>query len=200
MSDGLPTVAAGGHLPIDTLLAWWLHETDAATTDAIDEHLMQCDACGEALDGVVALGEGVRAAFRAGLIGAVTTGAFVDRLVRRGVRVREYRLPHEGSVNCTVAPDDELLVARLQVPGLDGVERLDAISSSMLEPGTEHRLEDVPFDARSGEVLYVPKVAEAKRAPAHLHVVRLVAVGEGGVARELGTYRFQHRPWPGHGA
>jgi hypothetical protein len=188
------TAADGGHLSVDTLLAWWLHETDAATTEAVDAHLLACDACGEALDGLVALGDGVRAAFKAGLVGAVTTGPFVDRLVGQGVRVREYRLSHNGGVDCTVSPDDELLVAHLAVPSLAGVERLDAVLEISLEPGVERRVEDLPFDDGATEVIYLPNLSRVKASPANVHVVRLVAVA-GGVDAELGRYEFRHRPW-----
>lgn len=54
------------------------------------------------------------------------------------MRIREYRLPPNGSVNCTVAPDDELLVTRLEAP-LEGVERLDAVARLSIEPGVQHR-------------------------------------------------------------
>src|SRR5205085_101168 len=111
---------------VDALLDYWLHDSDAAATDAIDEHLMQCEACGDALDELIALGAGVRSAFRAGAVSAVTSDAFVQRLVGRGLQVREYRLPQNCSVNCTMAPDDELLVAHLETP-LHGVVRLDAL-------------------------------------------------------------------------
>ena len=107
---------AAGHVPIETLLAWWLHETDAAATDAVDEHLLRCDACGETLDALVGLAEGVRTAFKAGLVGAIVSGAFVARAAARGHRVREYRLAQNGGVDCTVAPEDELLVPRLSLP------------------------------------------------------------------------------------
>jgi hypothetical protein len=187
---------AGGHLSVDALLAWWLGDAaSAAEVDAVDEHLMQCDACGETLDELVALGDGVRAAFRAGVVSAVATAAFVERLAAQGVRVREYRLPPNGSVECSVAPDDDLLVSHLEVP-LAGVERLDAVAVSSLEPGVEHRLEDVPFDAKTGEVLWLPKVLQVKALPEHTLRVTLLAVGPGG-ARELGRYAFHHRPWAG---
>ena len=190
------SAAAGGHLPVDALLAWWLHDdASAADADAVEEHLMQCDACGETLDELVALGDGVRAAFRAGAVSAVTTAAFVDRLAAQGVRVREYRLPLNGSVACSVAPDDDLLVSHLAAP-LAGVERLDAVAVSSLEPGVEHRLEDVPFDAKTGEVLWLPRIAQVKTLPAHTLNVTLLAVAPGG-ARELGRYAFHHRPWAG---
>jgi hypothetical protein len=92
------------HIPFELLLDYWLHETDAASTEQVDEHLMSCDACGDLLDGLVALGEGVRGAFRSGTVMAVASDAFVRRLDAQGLRLREYRLAPSGSVNCTVAP------------------------------------------------------------------------------------------------
>jgi len=186
---------SAGHVPIESLLAWWLHETDAAETDAVDEHLLRCDACGETLDALLGLADGVRAAFKAGLVGAIASAEFVAKVATRGHRVREYRLPWNGGVDCTVAPDDELLVGRLQAP-LAGVERLDAILEFSYAPGVRHRVEDVPFDAGAGEVIYLPKIAEVKRAPVHAHTVTLIAT-RGGAERSLGTYTFRHRPWLG---
>jgi hypothetical protein len=187
---------AAGHLSVDALLDYWLHDlAPAAAVDAVDEHLMQCPACGQVLDELIALGDGVRAAFRAGAVSAVTTADFVQRLASQGMRVREYRLPVNGSVNCTVAPDDDLLVSYLEAP-LEGVQRLDAVTEWSLEPGVEHRLEDVPFDPQAGEVLYLPKIAAVKELPENTLRVRLLAV-ESGKAREIGRYAFFHRPWPG---
>lgn len=187
--------AALNHPSIATLLDYWLHDSDTATTDAVDEHLMQCDACGQVLDGLVALGNGVRVAFRAGDVAMVTSGDLVQRLTAQGLKVREYRLPHNGSVNCTVAPEDELLVSRLEAP-LQGIERLDALAQLSIEPDVQHRLHDIPFDPQAGEVLYVPKLTEVRHLPAHTLTVTLLAVESGG-AREVGRYTFRHRPWPG---
>jgi hypothetical protein len=187
--------AASNHPSSDTLLDYWLHDTDPAATEALEEHLMQCDACGQALEGLIALGDAVRAAFRAGAVSGTTSDAFLQRVVSQGLQVREYRLPHNGSVNCTVAPEDELLVARLETP-LQGVERLDALVQHSLEPVVQHRLQDVPFDPQAGEVLYIPKLDEVRRLPAHTLQVTLLSVESGGT-HELGRYVFRHRPWPG---
>ncbi len=186
---------ATAHLSLAQLLDYWLHDSDPAATEAADEHLMQCDACGEQLDALAALGEGVRAAFRAGAVSAVSSGAFLRHLRAGGLRVREYRLPHNGSVHCTVAPEDELLVSTLEVP-LQGVQRLDAVAELSLEPGVQQRLDDLPFDAASGEVLYLPSIAQVRQLPAHTLQVTLLAVAPQGT-RELGRYTFHHRPWPG---
>lgn len=184
------------HPSIDMLLDYWLQDSDGASADAMDEHLMQCDACGQVLDGLIALGNAVRVAFRAGAVSAVTSGAFVQRLSGQGLQLREYRLPHNGSVNCTVAPEDELLVSHLEAP-LQGIERLDALAQLSIEPDVQHRLHDIPFDPQAGEVLYVPKLAEVRQLPAHTMQLTLLAVESGGT-REVGRYTFHHRPWPGH--
>ena len=183
------------HPSIEALLDYWLDDGDPAAIAAIDEHLMRCDPCGQALDDLVALGDGVRAAFRSGAVAAMATDAFLKRLVGHGVQVREYRLPHNGSVNCMVAPEDELLVAHLETP-LQGVERLDAIVTLSFEPDVQHRLQDVPFDAQAGEVIWLPKFDLIRNAPAHTAEVTLLSV-DAGIAHELGRYTFRHQPWPG---
>jgi hypothetical protein len=183
------------HPSFDALLDYWLHDGDDATIDAVDEHLMQCEDCGQVLDGIVALGEGVRGAFRAGAVLAMTSGAFVQRLLAQGRRVREYRLPHNGGVDCSVAPDDELLVCRLEAP-LQGAQRLDVLIEWSLQPGVQHRLEDIPFDPQAAEVIYLPRIAQVKQLPAHTAWVRLMAVQADGM-REVGRYTFRHAPWPG---
>ncbi len=183
------------HLSIATLLDYWLHDSDAASTDAVDEHLMHCASCGQRLDDLLALADGVRGAFRAGAVAAVASSAFVQRLAAQGMRVRAYRLPHNGSVHCTVAPGDELLVSHLEVP-LQGVSRVDAQVQLSVEPGVLHRLQDIPFDPRADEVLFMPKLAQVRLLPAHTLELALLAVEPGGV-RELGRYTFHHRPWSG---
>ena len=201
--------ATSNHPSTEMLLDYWLHDTDPATTDALDEHLMQCDACGEALDGLVALGDGVRAAFRAGAFSGMTTDAFLQRVVGQGLQVREYRLPHNGSVNCTVAPEDELLVAHLAAP-LQGVERLDALVQDSLEPEVQTPVAGHPLRpaGRRGAL-----AAEARRgqAPSGLHGASDSAIGGlrrharagplhvpppavAGLVAEAGAGRGQERP------
>jgi hypothetical protein len=155
---------------------------------------MHCDACGVALDELVELGQGVRAAFRSGQLAAVVSEAFLARMKQHGMRIREYRLAHNGSVHCAVAPDDDLLVARIEVP-LQGVQQLDAVTTLSLMPGVAHRLHDIPFDAQAGEVFYVPKLAEVRKQPRHDMTLTLISQDEAG-ERELGRYVFHHGPWP----
>lgn len=191
------TTAMGPHLPMDVLLDYWLHDSDAAATDAVDAHLIRCDACGRALDALVTLGQGIRDALRAGMVGGVMSAAYVRRLAAQGLKVCEYRLRPGGSVNCTVAPGDELLVSHLELPPLHrGVQRLDLHVESSLEPGVRHELHDIPFDPQAGEVVWVNKVAEVRPRPAHTTQATLLAVDAAGT-REVGRYVFNHRPWAG---
>lgn len=188
MSSTTPTIA---HPDWDTLVDYWLGDTDAAATEAIDEHLMHCDACGPAFDEVVSLSRGVRDAFAHGAVTSMLTAAFVERLRAAGRRVREYRVPLNGSVFCSVTPEDDVLVSRLSAP-LQGVTRLDAVFTLSLTPGHEERRQDVPFDAAAGEVLFMPKLGELRKHPTHDLVVRLLAVDAAG-ERELGHYTFHHQ-------
>jgi hypothetical protein len=195
MTTSAAAAATTGHLPPDVLLDYWLHDSDDATTERVDEHLMQCEDCGRALDELVALGEGIRSALRAGAVSTVAPAAFVQHLAAQGLRVREYRVPPGGSVNCTVAPDDDVLVSRMEVP-LAGVQRLDAVLEMSTEPGVRHELHDLPFDPRAGEVLHLYRMAHMKGLPDHTARLTLLAVEPGG-RRELGRYTFHHRAWPG---
>lgn len=183
------------HIPLDVLLQDWLGEGDGSTRDAVDAHLMACDACGALFDEVLALGQGVQQALLSGRLFAATGADMLERMRQHGVRVREYTVPLNGSVDCTVAPDDAVLVSRLQAP-LQGVQRLDIVEQSSLAPGMQQRAEDIPFDPGSGELVYLASIARVRAYPSQTVQITLVAREEGG-SREIGRYTFHHRPWPG---
>jgi len=183
------------HPEWDALVDYWLGDSDAAATEAIDAHLMQCDACGATLDEVTALSRGVKEAFGRGAVPSMLSVPFVEGLKAAGRRVREYRVPHNGSVVCSVAPDDDLLVSHLDAP-LQGVTRLDAVFELSLAPGQPARLSDIPFDAAIGEVVFTPKLTEVRGLPSHDLFVRLLAVDAAG-EREVGHYTFHHQAHAG---
>jgi hypothetical protein len=179
------------HVPFDRLVDYWFGDMDDADIAIIDEHLMHCDSCGAQLESVALLAQGTRDAFAAGEVGAVVSADFVARLVERDVRVREYRVGPGGSVHCTVAPEDVVLISRLEAP-LHGVGRLDLVAETP-EGATEH-FPDVPFDAASGELLLASRVARVRPLPAHDFRLRLFAVADTG-RQEIAEYVFHHRPW-----
>ena len=178
-------------IPLATLLAYWLGELDEAREAALDKHLLGCGHCSSSLQGLVDLAGEVRAAVRAGAVHAVLADAFVKRLAAQGLRLREYRVPHNGSVYCTVAPDDDLLITRLDAP-LAGVERLDVELLGVEGAGRE-RLRDVPFDAAAGEVVLAARMERMRALPAATVRMRLLAVAPSG-ERLVGEYTFHHTP------
>ena len=182
------------HLSFESLLDYWMRDTDAATTETIDEHLMHCDACGIALDELIELGQGVRDAFRGGRIATAISASFMARLKQQGLKIREYHLAHNGSVNCAVAPDDDLLVARIELP-LAGVQRVDAVAILSFAPDVEYGMQDIPFDANADCIYFAPRIAEIKQQPPHDMTLVLRSHEEGG-GRELGRYVFHHGAWP----
>jgi len=181
-------------IPLATLAEYWLGELDAAREAELDEHLLGCDYCSTELQRLADLGDGIRALVGSGAVRAVVTDEFVKRLAATGRTLREYRVARNGSVNCTLAPADDVLVARLQAP-LAGLERLDLDLPGAA--GNERvRLADIPFDPAAGEVIFAPDVPSIRALPATRYHVRLLAVAPEG-ERILGEYTFNHTPWPG---
>jgi hypothetical protein len=179
-------------LSVASLLEYWLGEMDAAREIQIDEHLLGCGRCSANLQSVIEIGGGIRAAVRAGGFHGVLSNAFLKRLAAHGLRLREYRVAPNRSVNCTVAPDDDLLVARLEAP-LAGIERLDL--EHLSPDGEVERLRDLPFDVAAGEVVIAPAIERIRALPASITRMRLLAVAPSG-ERLVGEYTFHHTPWP----
>jgi hypothetical protein len=171
------------------LTAYWLGELDGEREAELEEHLFGCEACSARLRELVRVGEGIKAAMRAGQVPAVLTAAFIRRLQRSGLRVREYRLQPGGSVNCTVAPDDDLVIAHLHAP-LKDVQRLDLLVDDE-SSGLRWRAEDVAFDSSSNEVVLLPDVAGLRDVTATTQRVQLLAVDRS-AERVIADYTFNH--------
>jgi len=176
----------------DTLLAYWLGELDESTEAQLDEHLLGCGGCSALLQVLVELGDGIRKLARSGALRGVFTDALTKRLAATGLRVREYRVPRNGSVHCTIAPDDDVVVARLEAPLAD-VRQLDVLVFDPAGQGHE-RLEHVPFVASASEVVVVPGIDLLRALPVSTMRMQLVAV-ERGSDRMIGEYTFHHTPW-----
>ncbi len=179
-------------LPWDTLLAYRLGELDPAREAQIEEHYLGCAVCSRRLQELTALASDVRAIARASGVNVVVSDQFVRRLTENGLQVRQYSVPWNGSVNCTVAPDDDFVVARLEAP-LGEVKRVDMLYLDRAgEPVTRH--EDVPFVAHSGAVVISTDISAVRSLPETTLQVRLLAVDSDG-EHTLGEYRFNHRPY-----
>jgi hypothetical protein len=177
-------------LPLPDVLAYWLGEMDEVSQATLEEHLFGCAECNGRIARLVNLAKAIRQEFQEGRVGSILTVPFVRQLKDGGMRVREYQIQPGGSVNCTVAPDDDLVVSHLGA-SLEDVRRLDFIFES---EGGRQRLEDVAFDPASGEVVFAPSPAELRKMGVSTHRAQLVAVGPD-AERVIGNYTFNHSPW-----
>ncbi len=177
--------------PATTLLAYWFGELDTAAENDVEEHLFGCSECSARLRELAQLGDGIRRATHEGRVFSIVTARFVSRLQEAGLRIREYRMHPGGSVLCTVAPEDDLVVGHLHAD-LSGVERLDVVVHD-LTAGLDFRLENVAFDPASDEVVMAPSVIELRRLTRATQRVELLAV-QSTAEKLLGEYTFNHYP------
>jgi hypothetical protein len=178
------------------LMDYWLGALGPPEEEVVETHLLACDACGDRLRESIVLADGLRALARSCSLQVVVPDRFVEHAVETGLRVREYAPPRGESVQCTVADDDDLLVARLAVD-LTTASRVDL---SWCDPhGVEvQRLADIPIRTDGGSVICQQSITWAKASPTSTMTARLLAVDDAGGERVLGEYTFHHtRTIPG---
>lgn len=180
-------------LALSVLADYWLADLPSTDEDAVEQHLLACDECSRRLRGAVDLASGVGAVVRRGTLRVVVTDAFLDRLVRDGLRVREYRVAPGGRVACTVTADDDLVVGRLAAP-LPSVGRVD-LALCDAEGREQQRWQDIPVNSAGREVVFTAPIDVLRALPASVRRYRLIAVEAGG-DRLLGEYTFEHSPSP----
>ena len=188
-------MSAGCAAPLadEALLAWWAGELEGPDQEQLEEHLLSCDECSRRGHALASVAEGVRGLVRRGALSTPLLPAVVERLRHEGRRIREYRVRPGGGVQCTVSPEDDVVLARLTAD-LGGVSRLDLVIR--VDDGPEERLSDLPFDPDDDELVFSPAADALRAAPAHVQRLRLLAVEPQG-ERALGEYTFHHTPWPG---
>jgi hypothetical protein len=177
---------------------YWLALLRSADDEAIEEHLLICDDCGDRLREAIALADGLKQLARSGALQVVVSGEYTKHASESGRRVREYAASPGESVQCTVTLDDDLLVARLAAD-LSAAARVDL---SWCDPqGVEvMRMADIPVRRDAGTVICQQSITMAKASPSNTLIARLVAVDPGG-ERLLGEYAFHHtRTIPGPGS
>ena len=177
----------------EALLDWWGSDLTNPERARLEEHLLSCEACAARVAASARLFQGVRDLVRRGDLPVVVLPSVVDLLRREGRRIHEYRVAPGRGVQCTVGPDDDVVLARLSAD-LHDVVRLDLVSR--IDDGAEYRLPDLPFDSSAGEVVLAPSADILRARPAQVERMRLLAVGPEG-DRLLGEYTFTHTPWPG---
>ncbi len=178
--------------PIDAavLADYWLGALTTSQEEAVEEHLLACDLCGERLREVIALAGGIQNVASQGNLLMVVSDAFLRRVAEDGLRVREYAPPAGGSVQCTVSAEDDFLIGRLHAD-LRATKRLDLCVCD--RHGVEKiRLPDIPFRPESGGVAFQQPIGYAKAAPSETMIARLVSVRNAGAENSLGEYTFIH--------
>ena len=195
-ASGAPRPGCSTPLEPAALMDYWLGVLSPSEEEAVETHLLACDACGDWLRRAIALSEGLRGLSRSGVLRVIVNDGLVRQAVAAGFRVREYSASPGDVVQCTVSADDDFLVARLGAD-LRGASRVD-LSFSMPGRGEIERLADVPIDAVAGSVVYSESIAFAKASPDNTMMMRLLAVDGDGAERLLGEYTFHHtRTIPG---
>ena len=177
----------------DLVLDWWIGELGSAEARRVERHLLSCGSCSARAELLPAVAEGVRGLVREGRLPAVLSAIVVERLQLEGRRIREYRVAPGGGVQCTVGPEDDVVLARLSAR-FEGVTRVDLVSR--VDDGPEQRDADLPFDPAAGELIVAPPTDVLRARPASVERMRLVSVEPQG-ERLLGEYTFDHSPWPG---
>jgi hypothetical protein len=180
-------------LPLERLLGYWFGELAEADADELEIHLFDCPACHASLDELAAIADGVRALTCKGTLRTIVTDVFVARLGRAGLKLREYSVPAFGSVNCSVGPDDEVVVARLEAD-MREAGRVDALLYDIEGEGVE-RIEDVPLGAARDALVFTPRTDALRSLPDSTARVRLLAVDAHG-EHVLGDYTFHHTATP----
>ncbi|HVH26774.1 MAG TPA: hypothetical protein VM818_08445 [Vicinamibacterales bacterium] len=186
--------------PLDAavLVDYWLALLPAGDEQEVEEHLMACDRCGDRLREVIELSDSLRRLARSGSLRVVVSDRLLQRAEETGQRVRKYAALPGASVQCTVAADDDLLVARLAA-NLSGAKRVD-LRFCDAEGVERHRMTDIPIRGEAGGVIYQESIDFAKASPTTTMLMRLVAVDAEGSEKLLGEYAFHHtRTLPGPG-
>ena len=187
--------------PIDAavLSDYWFALLADSEEQAVEEHLLTCDECGQRLREVIAIAEGVRKLAREGSLLMIVTDAYVERAGEQGMRIRQYAPPAGGRVDCTVTAEDDLLIGRLAA-NLSAARQIDLCICNA-EGQEKIRLRDIPVHQAADSVVFQQPIGYAKAAPSETMIARLVAVDEFNGEQLLGEYTFNHiRTIPGPAA
>ena len=177
----------------DLLAEYWSGELDEHREPFIEEHLMGCGLCSARLESLVETAEGIRTLARRGDLRVVLTREFLARLEKEGLSIRQYSPKAGSSVECTITPQDDMLMARLAAD-LSAYTRVDTVfcDASGVERG---RAADIPFRAAKTEVVLNEPASAARKFGHDVMIIKLVGVGAQG-EQVVGEYRFNHSPSP----
>jgi len=178
------------------LIDYRFRELDSIHAQQIEQHLFECPYCARRAEFLTGLGKSIAEALARGGIASSASVAAVERARALGCSVRTYSIDPGASVNCTAAPDDEIIAVRLRVDASD-LERVDIETEfKSLESDRQSTsvLPDIGYDRSAGEVVYLHTGESVRSLPRSLWVLRLRTWGKQG-ERVYGPYTMKHTPW-----
>lgn len=177
-------------IAIERIAALCCGDLDATETDAVEQHLLDCDLCSLVADRLASIGRGVTRIVMQGLGRGIVTSATAERLRTLGVPIGEYRIAPGASVRCQLVPDDVFNMVTFELPPSDA-SRIDCLlldaNGSELE-----RSVDVAFDRTRNTVTLIESRERLQSLPTTKLTVRLLVV-EQERARVLAEYVLDHQ-------
>jgi hypothetical protein len=177
-------------IPATVWFDWWNADLDPAEEKRLEEHLFACDACAAEAQAARARCDGIRDAVRRHPLAGGASKSLLEALGRDRRVVRRFTLPWNGSVQCAVGAEDDLVVLELQGDFRD-VERVDAILAR--EGHLLRRDEDLPL-VHGSAVLWGETGDALRQFPRATFEVVLLAVDDAG-DREIARYTLHHAPF-----
>jgi hypothetical protein len=176
----------------DDLLEYWIHPTDEAGTNRLEEHLFSCTDCARRLEAIASLGAGLRTLVKHGRVSGIVSRSLLNRMQRDGVKVRQYSLSPGERVPCAAFPDDDLLVISMQA-NFTGVE---SVNLSVTGPGGSliGRLAGVPISAGDREILWATPGDVIRQLPSTR--VQLRVTSDAPDEKTLAEYELDHTALP----
>jgi hypothetical protein len=172
-------------LTAERLIEYLLGELEAADEERVEGHIFACARCAAAAEILAGLAAAVRRT-----IPQVLTRSRFESLDGAGM-VSQQKVMAPGDVaEVKYPPSGRLLVLRLAGADLGHAGRID-LELRTPEGATIGRLDDVPFDARRGELIVACQRHFAERFPAD--VVFGLDVVSGEERRRVAEYTVLHR-------
>lgn len=184
-------------LPLEALIAYERKELAARDEAQLEEHFFGCASCAAKLAMVSRLGASIQELVEHGGVASTVTERLVEQAAEAGLQLRRYRLGPNEQVACTVAPDDDFVVTRLDLQ-VARDEQVDVVSeyTDLASGATQtHLSEDVAVDRREGAVVILTPGSVIRSLPRTRVVLRARAVGPEGQERWIGPYTFDHTPY-----
>lgn len=179
---------------LDELVGYLLGETSEAELDAVEGHLFACERCARRLDSLDTVRRSISNSVLRASLGGSVNGAFLDRVSRDGLALREYRIAEGATVACSAGPED-LVVVRLAAGFEDvGDLHLDGTFEDLeREESAPLPARDVVVDRDLEEVVLVFPGEVVRAYPRSRWTLHLHGETATGTA-EIGPFIMDHTP------